>query len=335
MRTRAALLSLAVLALAGAAAPCARAQPRPAGGTEKDWEIAREQVAWAIVQRREAEPEFGTLVAAIGERLVGTRYEPRTLELPGPERLVVNLEALDCVTFVENVLALARLAWTADPALAGDPHRFRAAYRRELTAIRYRGGVLDGYPSRLHYFSEWIGDNEAMGLVEAISRKLGGVADESPVDFMSTHPAAYRQLADSASLAEIAKTEARLRSVPRYYLPEDGISAAARLIRDGDIIAATSTVPGLDIAHTGIAVWRDGMLRLLHAPLVGSHVRISDESIAERLRRIEGQDGIMVARPVAPGARGTGSSPARLGALPREGSRGPARAGGPARLRGR
>ena len=261
-------------------------------------------MAWAIDTRLATATGFGDLLGAIGERLIGTRYEPHTLEVPGPERLVINLEALDCVTFVENVLVMARLAWSAPRGLVDDPDRFAAAYRRELTAIRYRGGELDGYPSRLHYFSEWIVDNEALGLMEAVSYELGGVEDESPIDFMSTHPDAYRQLADPAVLAEIASTETRLRSMPRHYLPEHGIEAAAPGIREGDIIAATSTVPGLDIAHTGIAVRRGGVLRLLHAPLVGSHVQISEESLAERILRIEGQDGIMVARPLPPGERG-------------------------------
>ena len=293
-------LRFAVLAAAIAAATPACGQDRPGDGTARDWQIAREQVAWAIAHRAAAQPGFGELLGAIGERLVGTPYAPHTLELPGPERLVINLEVLDCVTFVENVLVMARLAWTADSALVDDTGRFEEAYRRELTAIRYRGGVLDGYPSRLHYFSEWIGDNEAKGLLGDISPTLGGVADESPVDFMSAHPDAYRQLADPASLVEIAATEARLASVPRHYLPEGDIEAAAPLVREGDIIAATSTVPGLDVAHTGIAVWRDGVLRLMHAPLVGSHVQISEESLAERILRIGGQDGIMVARPLPP-----------------------------------
>ncbi len=67
---------------------------------------------------------------------------------------------------------------------------------------------------------------------------------------------------------------------------------------DGDIIAATSTVAGLDIAHTGIALWRDGRLHLLHAPLAGGVVQISEVPLAERIQRIDGQDGVMVARPV-------------------------------------
>ena len=277
-------------------------QERPAEGTERDWEIAREQLAWAIRERLDTLPRFGDILARIGERFIGTPYEPHTLELSGPERLVINLETLDCVTFVENVLVLARLAWAAGGS-PEDLERFRAAYRRELTRVRYRGGVLDGYPSRLHYFSDWIADNEAMGLVEDISQEVGGVADPTPIDFMSTHPDAYRQLAAPDVLEAIAETEARLASVRRHYLPAAAIPARQHLIRSGDIIAATSTVPGLDIAHTGIAVWRGDELRLLHAPLVGSHVQLDDDSLAERIRRIDGQDGIMVARPVAPPRR--------------------------------
>ncbi len=275
-------------------------QERPAEGTERDWEIAREQLSWAQNARLDTLPRFGDALARIGERFIDTPYEPQTLELSGPERLVINLEALDCVTFVENMLVLARLAWAPPPGITEDPDRFKAAYRRELTDVRYRGGVLDGYPSRLHYFSEWIADNEAMGLIDGISDELGGVPDPEPIDFMSTHPDAYRQLAEPAVLAAIAGMEARLGTTTRHYIPAADIPAREHLIRTGDIIAATSTVAGLDIAHTGIAVWRGGVLRLMHAPLVGSHVQLSEESLAERIRRIGGQDGIMVARPLAP-----------------------------------
>ena len=291
---RCAAAAVALVAVLGAEA----CESHPASGTDRDWEIARDHFEWAVAQRPETFPRFGDLLASIGERFVGTPYEPHTLEVPGPERLVVNLQALDCVTFVETALVLARLAWsgTADAA-------FATAYRDELTQVRYRGGVLDGYPSRLHYFSEWIADNETAGLVTALSRELGGVADSSAIDFMSTHPEAYRQLADPDVVAEVIHAEKRISATARYYMPQEEIAAKAHLIRDGDVIAATSTVAGLDIAHTGIALWRDGELRLLHAPLVGSHVQISEETLAERIKRIGGQDGIMVARPRAPEGR--------------------------------
>ena len=57
-------------------------------------------------------------------------------------------------------------------------------------------------------------------------------------------------------------------------------------------------VEGLDVAHTGIAVWRDGAVHLLNAPLVGKSVEISEKAIPERLAGIKSQDGLVVGRPV-------------------------------------
>ena len=141
--------------------------------------------------------------------------------------------------------------------------------------------------------------NDRRGLLRDISRELGGTRDTEPVDFMSTHADSYRQLSDPSFVALVKQTEQRLTEAGRYYVPEDRIEEVASGIQDGDIIAATSTVPGLDIAHTGLALWIDGTLHLLHAPLVGEAVQISAVSLADRIKRISGQDGIMVARPLA------------------------------------
>ncbi len=295
--------------------PSASSPNRPASGTARDWEIVAEHLRWAQGERLDTLPHFGDVLVAIGQRFVGTPYAPGTLEMPGPERLVVNLEALDCVTFVENVLALARLARSAHTDLLNNEDRVRSAFQAELIRLRYRDGLLDGYASRLHYFSEWISDNQRKGLVRDLSRELGGLPAAGAVDFMSTHPDAYPQLADPAMLEAVAAAEARLGAVERHYLPADHIAAAAQAIRNGDVVAATSAVAGLDVAHTGLALWLDGELKLLHAPLVGSHVQITPGTLAERVRRLDGQDGIMVARPVDPrppvGARPSADPPRR------------------------
>lgn len=272
-------------------------------GTEEDWGIVRSTLARAWEEELHLLP-LGETLTRIGVTFVGTAYVPRTLEVEGPERLVINLRELDCVTFVENVLALGRLVHLHDPSVLEDEAWLRGEYRRMLTEIRYRGGELEGYPSRLHYFSEWIADNEARGLVRDVSRELGGMADDTPIDFMSTHPDAYRQLSEPGVVAEVRRAEARLSARPRYYIGEDHIEGAATGIADGDIIAATSTVGGLDIAHTGLALVRNGGVFLLHAPLVGSEVQISEVPLSARVQRIGGQDGIMVARPLNPDAAG-------------------------------
>jgi hypothetical protein len=104
-------------------------------------------------------------------------------------------------------------------------------------------------------------------------------------------------MADPGVPEAIRAMERRLNRGPaRWYIPKDRIAAVANRIQDGDIIAATSTLPGLDIAHTGIALWQHGELHLLHAPLVGKSVEISALPLADRIRGIPTQDGIMVAR---------------------------------------
>lgn len=249
--------------------------------------IAMERITWARQQRLDTLPT-GALMAAIGRTFVGTPYVPQTLELEGQERLILNLRALDCVTFVENVMALARTVKSG----GGFPE-----FTQELQRIRYRTGEITGYPSRLHYFSEWISANAQKGLVTNVTQELGGEQDPEPLNFMSENRQAYRQLADEAAFRDVLALERRLTNAPRYWIPKDRIAGIGEGIRDGDIIAATSSLPGLDVAHTGLAVWEDGQLHLMHAPLVGDSVEISDRPLAERIQRIPRQDGIMVARP--------------------------------------
>lgn len=262
----------------------------------EDWDIFRNTVRWASDARIDT-LGFGDAIATVGRRFVGTAYVPGTLEVDGPERVVVNFRGLDCVTFVENAIALTRFVRTDGARQLSDRAGAEDRYESILANLRYRSGRLDGYPSRLHYFSEWISDNARRGNVVDLASTLDGVPDPEPIDFMSTHPDAYRQLSDGESLERIRATEGRLQAAGRRYVPEDRIAAVADRIRNGDVIAATSTVEGLDVAHTGLALWVDGALHLLHAPLVGEAVQISEVPLADRILRIESQDGIMVARP--------------------------------------
>ena len=116
---------------------------------------------------------------------------------------------------------------------------------------------------------------------------------------MTTHVALYPALQDSTQLRAVRETEVRLSAgAPRVLLPKDRIAAVADRIQDGDVIAAGATVPGLDVVHTGFAVWEEGRLHLLHAPLKGSTVELSALPLADRIRGISTQSGIMVARPL-------------------------------------
>ena len=258
--------------------------------TPADVQIFHETMEWARAERLDTLP-IGEIVAAVGQRFVGNPYTPHTLDLPGSERLVINLREFDCVTYVESVLALARLV--------RERRTDFEAFADELETIRYRDGDLAGYVSRLHYFSEWLEDNEDLGLVRIVTPELDGRIESERIDFMSTHADAYRPLDGNPDRIErIREIERRISARNRIYIPQGEVDEVVDGIRNGDIIAATSSVRGLDVAHTGFALWQDGALHLMHAPLVGKSLEISDQPLATRILGIDGQDGIMVARPL-------------------------------------
>jgi len=239
-----------------------------------------------------ADRPIGEVMVALGGSFLGTPYGAHTLELPGAERLIVNLRELDCVTFVESTLALARCVKLGTHTLD--------AFRDQLRTIRYRHGSIDGYPSRLHYFSDWIDDNAAKGMVRDVTRELGGVPYAKEVRFMSTHPDAYRQLAERPVLDSIRVTEETLNSRGHWYLPTDQLAENIGLLEAGDILGITTAVEGLDIAHTGIAAIGNGVVRYLHAPLSKGTVQLSEHSLVEYLRSYRNHTGVMVARPSEP-----------------------------------
>jgi hypothetical protein len=235
---------------------------------------------------------FGSLLTSTGRQMLGTPYEAGTLEGQGPEALVVNLRGLDCTTFVENTLVIGGMVQSGQ----GDWD----TYLEDLEQLRYRDGVREGYPSRLHYFTDWIRNNEQKGLVRDITRQLGGVTVRKEINFMGTHPELYPALSSEEDLERVRRIENGLSGEQYYVLPREAIPAAESQIRSGDIIALATSVEGLDVTHTGFALRRpDGALHLLHASTSGA-VEVSSAPLAEYLRGIRGNTGIIVVRPLPP-----------------------------------
>ena len=231
------------------------------------------------------------VVTTVGMMFLETPYVANTLEVPGDERLVINLHGLDCVTFVESTLAISRCVKLKTNTFE--------AYKQQLQRIRYRSGVIDGYPSRLHYFSDWIDENERRSIVRNISREVG-LTYPKHVDFMSTHASSYKQLADEKYLKSIKEAEANLNKREHYYIPKNRIGDVESQIEPGDILAITTSIDGLDVVHTGIAIRSNGVLKYLHAPLSKGKVQISEQSLVQYLAVNKKQTGIMVARPLEP-----------------------------------
>jgi Protein of unknown function (DUF1460) len=72
---------------------------------------------------------------------LGTPYVYASLEGNEPEALVVNLRGLDCWTSVENCVAIA--------LTANDKTADFNQYKNQLRSLRYWGGTINGYGSRI------------------------------------------------------------------------------------------------------------------------------------------------------------------------------------------
>jgi hypothetical protein len=242
---------------------------------------------------------FGRCVIRAAELAIGTPYEASTLEAyltvggsPRDEPLTLSLTRFDCVTLVEAAIAVARVA-----AAGGTPAW--PDFATEVERMRYRDGRRTGYGSRLHYFSEWIADGERRGLLTDLGEELGGKADCRALRFMSEHRGSYPALADDAAFAEIGARERRLAGTSRYVVPTAAIPGIAGRIESGDVIAFATTIPGLDVTHAAFAC-RDRLdvLRVLHAPLSGGVVELTQSTLPEYVGAIRGCSGILIARPL-------------------------------------
>jgi hypothetical protein len=254
-----------------------------------DKDICNRVFAYAFEHAMTAKPP-GDVMAEIGKRFIDSPYVANTLDEAGPEHLVVDLRGFDCVTLVENSLAFERCVKTDSMSFG--------AFQEKLQNIRYRGGVLNGYGSRLHYFSEWIRDNEKKHNLRDITRELGGVPYNKSIDFMMTHRDKYPKLAPDSVFQMIVNAEHNLAHDSLYYIPKEFVAQAEEKIQSGDIIAITTGIAGLDVSHTAIAVrLADGSLHLLHAPDVGERVTITKDSLSKYLEHHAKQTGIIVARP--------------------------------------
>ena len=228
------------------------------------------------------------------KQMLGVSYVAGTLDENEEEQLVVRTDALDCTTFVETVLALC----IADKRGERDFEGFKKA----MTDVRYRDGILNGYTSRLHYFSDWIQNNEQMGFVkECTSETACSQSKELWLDFMTTHVDSYLPLKNNPEFVmEMAVYEKKWQDIVVAYIPKEkfNLSSDDLKIKNGDILAITTNIKGLDVVHVGFAFWRGGKLHLLHASSVAKKVIEDSLSLYEYSKNKKAHTGGRVVRVV-------------------------------------
>ena len=242
---------------------------------------------------------IGERTAAVGQALVGTRYKHFTLEIDNrTEAPSANFQGMDCWTFFEIALGFARML--DEPEANWSPERLL----HYIELDRYRGGECTGeYLSRLHYLEDWLYDNDRRGLVEDLTRDLGGRSVPHSAREMSVGWRHYRYLAANRSLlGPLARMEANVSSRPLYEIPKSRVAGIESKLRSGDIIGVIGRDrSGLySTSHVGLALrTSDGVLHFMHASSPGNygHV-IVDAQLSKYLYRYHSDSGILVARPL-------------------------------------
>jgi hypothetical protein len=203
-----------------------------------------------------------------------------------PEEVVINFTELDCMTYVENTLNIARQI--------RNKHFKIGDLVENIRQTRYSKGKIIDYSSRLHYTADWINENQNNGIIKDITKELGGSEYQFEFSFMSNHYKRYKMLTGQNGdelRRKISETEKQLNLIPSYILPINKIRRSVRQIEDGDIIAIATSTKGLDYVHIGFAF--DG--KFLHASSVKKAV-VLDTTIFNYVRNYKKCIGISVLR---------------------------------------
>ncbi|MGD0232655.1 MAG: N-acetylmuramoyl-L-alanine amidase-like domain-containing protein [Syntrophorhabdales bacterium] len=219
-----------------------------------------------MLQAASAMADISARIDFISRHFLGVRYRESTLigSPDIPEVLVINLQAVDCFTYLDYVESM-RFS-----------HSFEE-FRHHLRMVRYRSGRVS-YGERNHFFTDWaassrvydvtdrIGREKARGVTKILNRKGDGTC------FLPTIPPVKRKIV----------------FVPTSVIDEQMFAT----LETGDYVGIYTETDGLDVSHVGIAVRGERRVLLRHASSIGK--KVIDQDLK---RYVSGKPGIIVLRP--------------------------------------
>lgn len=168
-------------------------------------------------------------IALISARFLGTPYRGNILEGSdtSPETLTIDFRGLDCITYLDYVIALHMSHSEKD-------------FLNNIIKIRYINSDISFY-SRRHFFTDWA--NHEYKIAEDITTQL------SP-----------KNLEYVKSLNQKTKSQKYLPGIPIIsrsitYIPSSEIdNRLISTLKPGDLIGIYTPKPGLDVSDVGFVI---------------------------------------------------------------------------------
>lgn len=205
----------------------------------------------------------GIQIAEISKNFLGIPYKKNSLigNALEREKLVIDFEGVDCMTFLEYVEALR---------LSRDFHSFI----ENLKYVRYFDGIID-FKKRRHFFTDW---NE-LKTVNDITVTFGDSFTKTVV----------KELNKNGQHFWIEGLQVKKRII--HYIPSDYIRKISSELKTGDYCGFYTSKEGLDVMHVGIIIIDKYDIKLRHASSIKGMV--TDEDFFEYTKN---KEGIMIFR---------------------------------------
>ncbi len=214
-------------------------------------------------------------IAELSKKYIGSPYNAHTLigSRDKKEKLLINLNEMDCYTFIDYVLAEKIAGLNLEKEELSKSQGFKDA----LKNIRYKDGKVK-FKSRNHFFTDWIENNTSY--IKDVSIEVGG----------SKSRYWTKELNKNQSL--IKGLKAKKRKI--WFIPSKDINKELlSRIQSGDFIGLFTSKPGLDVSHVGIAIKKHGKTYIRNASSKENYMKVIDE---ELLSLSKNASGIVVLR---------------------------------------
>ncbi|MDQ8935201.1 DUF1460 domain-containing protein [Acinetobacter rudis] len=210
----------------------------------------------------------GDLIDRVSAPFLGTPYLANTL-VGGPDQqeiLVINLDAVDCFTYLDYVVALTK-------------SHDESSFEHALINVRYKNSDVTYY-NRKHFFTDWYASSpqNAVDITSTLS------SDAITVE---------KVLNQKEDGSEYIKG---LGAIPRTitYIPGQAIhQQLLDNLRNGDLIGIYSPISGLDVSHTGIVIKKNRQVFYRNASSLAKNNQVVDTPFLEYMNS---KPGIVVLR---------------------------------------